>query len=251
MSGACARELPPLDVARGCHRCRGLVRRGQEPLALQRSRSPAQEPGWPRRALSFLSEDGSGDSDSWVALGDIPEAGPLSSTRRSQLDGTGDSAVPWPCPQEPRGDSAVPWPCPQEPRGDSAVPLPPLASSTLLWDRDHPQEPPPSALGTRTGCRLPVPCPRVAPGVSLRRHQGGILGTRAMSPRSPLARGGCSVAPGSCGGTAGDIPGGWRGAVPNTGVTEPGRGDRAGFGDTGDSDSLGDSGDSFVSAREV
>ncbi|XP_066061508.1 ankyrin repeat and LEM domain-containing protein 1 [Chamaea fasciata] len=149
MSGACARELPPLEVAaaRGCRRCLGLLLRGQEPLAPQSGPSRAQgevpkvsppprgqsqtpgvtsslspEPRWPRRVPSFQSEDGSGDSDTAVAFGDIPEAAALSGTRRSRLHGPGDSGA---TPEARFGDKDTRSP-PVPALGTSLSPVPVL-----------------------------------------------------------------------------------------------------------------------------
>ncbi|NXE84842.1 ANKL1 protein, partial [Cochlearius cochlearius] len=125
----------------------------------QRARGwpPAQDPGGPRRSLSFLTEDGSGGSVCSGLPGDGSEAGPLSSTRRSLLEepelgsgcGSGDPPL-WPgCPPEPPSlaiPSLAPWPH-ADPRGP-ALPPQPLASSTLLSDGDELGEGPQSWTGS-------------------------------------------------------------------------------------------------------
>ncbi|NXW06663.1 ANKL1 protein, partial [Fregetta grallaria] len=159
-------------------------------------------PGGARRSLSFLTEDGTEGSG-------LPEAGPLSSTRRSLLEepelgggcGSGEPP-PWPgCPPEPPSlaiPSLTPWP--HADPGGPALPPQPLASSTLLSAGDELGEGPRSqTVGGRTGA--PSPQREFGPGGSLSsppprccsRDPGG----HRASPRAPLLRGGlssCSVA---------------------------------------------------------
>ncbi|NXJ06006.1 ANKL1 protein, partial [Odontophorus gujanensis] len=98
-------------------------------LCVQLLRDWAQNEGeGPRHSLSFLTEDCS-------------DVGLLSSTRVSQLEepglgGSCGSGEPPCCAQPPSGSSLAPW-FP----GGPAVPLQPLASSTLLWALDEPEEP--------------------------------------------------------------------------------------------------------------
>ncbi|XP_039245807.1 ankyrin repeat and LEM domain-containing protein 1 [Pipra filicauda] len=197
MSGTRSRELTPLHeaAARGCRRCLGLLLRERGHLRDQDGKQAVDvvlEQGWPlveapggcRRALSFLTED---DSDGSVSPGfpeDNSEAGPLSSTRRSLLEEQelGGHCVPslWQG-RAPEPPALPPW-LQGDPRG-SAVPPQPLASSTLLWDRDELQEGPPSwPGGGRTGPPpwappqpsvgdIRVPCPQFGPGGSLRDPQ--------------------------------------------------------------------------------
>ncbi|XP_068517675.1 ankyrin repeat and LEM domain-containing protein 1 isoform X2 [Anas acuta] len=120
-------------------------------------------PWGPRRSLSFLTEDCS-------------DAGPLSSTRLSQLgelepgNSHGSGGAPaWPGCPPPASVPSFPL-CP--PRG-SAFPPQPLASSTLLCAGDEPGQGTPRRTGTRGG-----PKPR----------------TGARSPPRPL---GCRGAGGS------------------------------------------------------
>ncbi|NWQ70859.1 ANKL1 protein, partial [Neopipo cinnamomea] len=177
--------LTPLHEAAawGCRRCLGLLLRDQDgkqamDVVLEQGWPLVEALGRPRRALSFLTED---DSDGSVSSGfpeDDSEAGPLSSTRRSLLEEQelGGRCVPplW------QGRAPEPWSLPPWPQGgprDSAVPPQPLASSTLLCDRDELQEGPPSWTGGgRTGHPpwappkpsvgdIPVPCPH-SPGSS-------------------------------------------------------------------------------------
>ncbi|NWI97106.1 ANKL1 protein, partial [Pitta sordida] len=117
-------------------------------------------PGGPRRALSFLRDGDTDGSGSSGLPGDDPRAGPLSSTRRSFLEEQelgGCCAPPWcqGCPPEP------PWL--QGDPGGCAVPPQPLASSTLLWDREELQEGPPSRTGG--GRRRGLPWAPPKPGV--------------------------------------------------------------------------------------
>ncbi|NXM08627.1 ANKL1 protein, partial [Tyrannus savana] len=191
---------------------------------------PAQ--GGRRRALSFLTED---DSDGSVSSGppeDNSEAGPLSSTRRSLLEEQelGGCCVPslWQdhvpelpsLPPRPRGD----------PRG-SAVPPQPLASSTLLWDRDELQEGPPSWTGGGRTRRPPWAPPKPTPSSPL----GGVSSSPGSSPTVLLVpgdQGHPQDSPGSsptvllCPGdprTPQDAPSGPRGS-PHIGVPEGGSG---------------------------
>ncbi|NWU08608.1 ANKL1 protein, partial [Cephalopterus ornatus] len=170
--------LTPLQeaAARGCRRCLGLLLRERGHLrdqdgkqatdvVLEQGWPLVEAPGGPRRALSFLTED---DSDGSVPSGfpeDNSEAGPLSSTRRSLLEEQepGVRCVPplWQgCAPEPL--SLPPWPH-GDPRG-SAVPSQPLASSTLLWDRDELQEGPPSWNGGGRMGRPPWAPPKPSVG---------------------------------------------------------------------------------------
>ncbi|NXR04602.1 ANKL1 protein, partial [Sagittarius serpentarius] len=125
-SRACAQILRDLQHARGC--------------------PPMEDPRGPRRSLSFLTED---DPEGSVPPGlpeDSSEAGPLSSTRRSQLEelelgggcGLGEPLLWLSCPPEPLPTaipSPAPWP--QADPGGSDLPPQPLASSTLLSAGDE------------------------------------------------------------------------------------------------------------------
>ncbi|XP_065604889.1 ankyrin repeat and LEM domain-containing protein 1, partial [Cyrtonyx montezumae] len=103
----------------------------------------------PRRSLSFLTEDCS-------------DVGLLSSTRVSQLEepglgGSCGSGEPPCCAQPPLGSSLAPW----FPGG----PAVPLASSTLLWARDEPEEVPLKGMGVCSSLQprarsppQPLPC---------------------------------------------------------------------------------------------
>ncbi|NWS19561.1 ANKL1 protein, partial [Pachyramphus minor] len=187
-------------------------------------------PGGARRALSFLTED---DSDGSVSSGfpeDDSEARPLSSTRRSLLEEQelGGCCVPplWQgCAPEPL--SLPPWP-----QGDSrgsAVPPQPLASSTLLWDRDKLQEGPPSWTGGgRTGYTQILPG---APSLPL-RGGGSSSGSSPTVLLVPGDQGHPQDSPGSsptvllCPGDPGppqSPPSGPRGS-PHPGVLEGGSG---------------------------
>ncbi|NXK43313.1 ANKL1 protein, partial [Piprites chloris] len=153
---------------------------------LERGWPLVEAPGRPRRALSFLTED---DSDGSVSSGfpeDNSEARPLSSTRRSLLEEQepGGRCVPplWQG-RAPEPPSLPPWPQ-GDPRG-SAVPPQPLASSTLLWDRDELQEGPPSWTGGgRTG-RPPWAPPKPTPSSPL----GGVGSSPGSSPTVLLCPG--------------------------------------------------------------
>ncbi|XP_075632729.1 ankyrin repeat and LEM domain-containing protein 1 isoform X1 [Balearica regulorum gibbericeps] len=191
---------------------------------------PAKDPGGPRRSPSFLTEDGTQGS---VSPGDGAEGGPLSSTRRSLLEGpelgggcgSGEPLRWWGCPPEPPSlsmPSLAPWP-PADP-GGSALPPQPLASSTLLSAGDELGEGPQPARG-RTGGPpggLPEPSAGDSPGPSPQQEFGPggspsspqprcysrVPGARGVSPRAPLLCGdlsNCSVACWSPG--DGDIPG--------------------------------------------
>ncbi|NXL54311.1 ANKL1 protein, partial [Podilymbus podiceps] len=137
------------------------------------------ELGGPRRSLSFLTEDGSEGS---VCSG----LGPLSSTRRSQLEepdlgggcGSGEPPLWQGCPPAPPAlaiPSLAPWP--QAHPGGSALPPQPLASSTLLsagdelgegarsWSRGGRMGGPPWTLPEPSAGANPGPSPH-SPGSS-------------------------------------------------------------------------------------
>ncbi|NXE29490.1 ANKL1 protein, partial [Ardeotis kori] len=127
------------------------------------------DPGGARCSVSFLTEDVTEGS----VTSRLPEAGPLSSTRRSLLEepqlggscGFRDPLLWRGCPPEPPSlaiPSLAPWP--HKDPGGSALLLQPLASSTLLSAGDELGEGPWSQIaGGRTG----VPSqPSVPPGVS-------------------------------------------------------------------------------------
>ncbi|NXN57957.1 ANKL1 protein, partial [Rynchops niger] len=111
---------------------RGAVELALEPILRDSQRawgwSPAEDPGGARRSLSFLTEDGTDGS----VIPELPEdgdgVGPLSSTRRSLLEGLelggGCGSGEPPSLSIP---SLTPWP-----PGGSSLPPQPLASSTLL-----------------------------------------------------------------------------------------------------------------------
>uniref|UniRef100_A0A8C3JRX7 Ankyrin repeat and LEM domain containing 1 n=1 Tax=Calidris pygmaea TaxID=425635 RepID=A0A8C3JRX7_9CHAR len=92
---------------------------GANPVGLAARPGLAPHGGW---SLSFLTEDGTDDS----VTSELPEDGPLSSTRRSLLEELGGGSGE---PLSLAIPSLTPWP-----PGGSALPPQPLASSTLLWD---------------------------------------------------------------------------------------------------------------------
>ncbi|NXT43960.1 ANKL1 protein, partial [Pelecanoides urinatrix] len=160
-SWGCCRDLQLLLKKRGDPELREQDGKRAIDLVLEQSnlwvghRLPSlpPAPGGPRCSLSFLTEDGSEGS---VSSG-LPEAGPLSSTRRSLLEepelGGGcdlGEPPPWPgCLPEPPSlaiPSLAPWP--HADRGDPALPPQPLASSTLLAAGDELGEGPWSRTGT-------------------------------------------------------------------------------------------------------
>ncbi|NXW85333.1 ANKL1 protein, partial [Alopecoenas beccarii] len=99
------------------------------------------DPWGPRRSLSFLTEDDTEGSVTSGVPSDVPEPGPLSSTRRSLLEQLGGSCG--------LGDPLLWCGCPP---ALPAVPPQPLASSTLLSDGDElGQGPQIRTVGTRTG----------------------------------------------------------------------------------------------------
>ncbi|NXV16203.1 ANKL1 protein, partial [Cepphus grylle] len=116
------------------------------------------DPGGARRSLSFLTEDGTDGS----VIPELPEdgdgVGPLSSTRRSLLEGLelggGCGSGEPPSLSIP---SLTPWP-----PGGSSLPPQPLASSTLLSAGDELGEGPRSqtAAGGTEGPPWAVPKPR-------------------------------------------------------------------------------------------
>ncbi|NWW46884.1 ANKL1 protein, partial [Pedionomus torquatus] len=117
------------------------------------------ELGGGRRSLSFLTEDGTDAS----VTSELPEDGPLSSTRRSLLE---ELALGGSCSSEEPPSLSVPflapWP-PVAPRGSALLPQP-LASSTLLSAGDELGERPQSwILGGRTGAPSQ---PSLPPGAS-------------------------------------------------------------------------------------
>ncbi|KAM6331987.1 ankyrin repeat and LEM domain-containing protein 1 [Alca torda] len=237
MSGAGRREpstkeLPPPHVTAswGCHRRlqlllkkgggparreqdgRGAVELALEPILWdsQRARGwpPAEDPGGGRRSLSFLTEDG---TDGSVIPEDGDGVGPLSSTRRSLLEGLelggGCGSGEPPSASIP---SLTPWP-----PGGSSLPPQPLASSTLLSAGDELGEGPRSrtAVGGTECPPRAVPKPRRefgaggSPRSPQSRCRSRVLGGHGASPRSPRLRAGlsgCSVACRSPG--DGDIP---------------------------------------------
>ncbi|XP_074707615.1 ankyrin repeat and LEM domain-containing protein 1 [Strix uralensis] len=250
---------------------------------------PAEDPGGPRRSLSFLSEDGTGGS---VSSG-LPEdgAGPLSSTRRSLLEepplgdgcGLGDPLLWLGCPPTPPSlsiPSLAPWP--HAAPGGSALPPQPLASSTLLsaWDElgEGPQS---QTVGGRTGGpprAHPEPSAGDSPGPSRQREFGPggslsspqphsrVLGGHGASPRAP--HGGLSSClvtrwtPGDCdilGAAAQHRPGvprgpvvGWAG-LGTTALAVPNLGTMVPEVGAGDRSSFGDSSgasECFVTALE-
>ncbi|XP_063214129.1 ankyrin repeat and LEM domain-containing protein 1 [Chroicocephalus ridibundus] len=144
---------------------------------------PAEEPGGARRSLSFLTEDG---TDGSVIL-ELPEdgdgVGPLSSTRRSLLEGL---ELGGGCGSGEPPSLFIPSLTPRPPRG-SSLPPQPLASSTLLSAGDELGEGPRSgtAVGGTGGPPWAVPKPHREFGA------GG-------SPRSPQPRC-CSRVPGGHG----------------------------------------------------
>ncbi|NXL84946.1 ANKL1 protein, partial [Alectura lathami] len=157
-----AEGLTPLHVAAswGCCGCLELLlQKGGDPelrdqdgkraidLALEEGHGlcvqllqdwpPAEALCGPRHSLSFMTED--------CTEADSSDAGPLSSTRVSQLDeprlggtrGLGEPPAWQGCSPAPSVPSLTPWPA----RG-LALPLQPLASSTLLWAGAEPGEGP-------------------------------------------------------------------------------------------------------------
>ncbi|NXQ79109.1 ANKL1 protein, partial [Nyctibius grandis] len=154
------------------------------PWGSQRARCwpPAEDPGGPRRALSFLTEDGTEGSVPPGSPEDGCDAGPLSSTRRSLLEqpelgggcGSGEPPLWLGCPPEP--PSLAPWPHGHP--GGLALPPQPLASSTLLSARDELGEGPQSQpVGGRTGVLL-VPGDRGHP----QNLPSGARGSPGSSP---------------------------------------------------------------------
>ncbi|KAM9620465.1 ankyrin repeat and LEM domain-containing protein 1 [Morphnus guianensis] len=220
-----------LALGQGNRACVQILR----DLQYARGWAPTEDPGGARRSLSFLTEDGTEDSVFSQLPEDGSETGPLSSTRRSQLEelelgdscGLGEPPLWLDCPPEPPSlsiPSFAPWPQ-ADPRG-SALPLQPLASSTLLSAGDELGEGPQSqTIGGRTGGPpqallepstgdSPSPQRDFGPSGSLNSPQlqscSRVLGGHRASPVAPLLRGGlssCSVACRSPGIRHGDIPG--------------------------------------------
>ncbi|XP_061200180.1 ankyrin repeat and LEM domain-containing protein 1 isoform X2 [Neopsephotus bourkii] len=149
---------------------------------------PAEEPGDPRRSLSFLTEDAT-DGSICAAL---PEAGSL----LQEPGGCSGLRGPLPSLSIP---SFAPWP--QGDPGGSAVLPHPLASSTLLSDGDELREgpwsravvggsgAPPQVLPQLRTRVPPSPCPpRVfGPGGSPRQPQrcSRVLRTHGAAPEAP------------------------------------------------------------------
>ncbi|KAM6310528.1 ankyrin repeat and LEM domain-containing protein 1 [Podargus strigoides] len=248
-----ASEVPPLRVtaSRGGCRCHQLLLkkqgdpelRGQDgnqatnlalgtiPWGAQRW-LPVEDPGGPRRSLSFLTKDGTeGDVPSGLPKGGSGDA-PLSSTRRSLLEelelgggcGLGEPPL-WPgCPLSLAVPSLTPWP--HRDPGGSALPLQPLASSTLLSAGDE------LGGGPQGWMRAPPwAVPEASPGDNSSHPPQGDFGPGG-SRSSPQ--------PQSCG----RVLGGHR-APPRVGVLEVGARDDCSLGD-----SSGDS-ECFVSALET
>ncbi|NXE15389.1 ANKL1 protein, partial [Lophotis ruficrista] len=129
------------------------------------------DPGGARCSLSFLTEDGTEGS----ITSRLPEAGPLSSTRRSLLEepqlgsscGFREPLLWRGCPPEPLSlaiPSLAPW-SHTDPEGSALLPQP-LASSTLLSDGDELREGPWSQItGGWTG-GPPGALPKPSPGPS-------------------------------------------------------------------------------------
>ncbi|NXF41106.1 ANKL1 protein, partial [Nyctibius bracteatus] len=145
------------------------------------------DPGRPRRALSFLTEDGSVPPGSPE---DGCDAGPLSSTRRSLLEqpelgdgcGWGEPPLCLGCPPEP--PSIAPWP-----HVHPALPPQPLASSTLLSARDElgegPQSQPPSLPPGASNSPGSSPTVLLVPG-DCGHPQDSLSGARGSLSSSPM-----------------------------------------------------------------
>ncbi|XP_010561600.1 PREDICTED: ankyrin repeat and LEM domain-containing protein 1 [Haliaeetus leucocephalus] len=220
-----------LALGQGNRACVQILR----DLQYARGWAPTEDLGGPGCSLSFLTEDGTEDSVFSQLPEDGSETGPLSSTRRSQLEelelgggcGLGEPPLWLDCPPEPPSlsiPSFTPWPQ-VDPRG-SALPPQPLASSTLLSAGDELGEGPQSqTMGGRMGGPPQAllkpstgdsPCPQqdFGPSGSLNSPQpqscSRVLGAHRASPVAPVFRGGlssCSVACQSPGMWHGDIPG--------------------------------------------
>ncbi|NXO48281.1 ANKL1 protein, partial [Aramus guarauna] len=190
---------------------------------------PAEDPGGPRRSLSFLTEDGTQGS---VSPQDGAEGGPLSSTRRSLLEGlelgggcsSGEPLHWWGCPPAPPSlsiPSLAPWP-PADPRG-SGLPPPPLASSTLLSAGDELGEGPQTVKGRTGGPPGGVPEPSAgdSPGPSPQQDSPGssptvllVPGDRGHPQDSPSDAGGSPRATGSPKARVPEGGSGWQGSSP-------------------------------------